>query len=311
MGRLRRYLRILYLTRSLRFAAAAASQRASGQLAEFLAAGGKVSHGVLAWRQTPLGGPGFDLRALPDAVAMLDLGVRIEPASIGWHVRVPQGPIFRFEDADLYGGLGVLKERFIENEFSGFSVEGAVVIDIGAHFGDSAVWFAINGATRVLAYEPFPHNARVAAESLRLNRVEDRVELEVAGVGVEAEHLEVPYDRTLSVVQTARPGANRSTDGELTKVELIPFAAVVARAATKPPSADLAVKIDCEGCEEDIFSASHSWAALGSVSRLIVEWHRAETLDPFLTQLRATGFAVESRPTDDGTFIVLAERSLR
>lgn len=288
---------------------AAARQRCSSQLIDFMAAGGRFDKGLLVWQGRRLGGPNLDLRALPLMVSMSSAGIDIAADTSGWRVQIPDGPVFHFENADLYAGLGVLTERFINNELEGFKVDGAVVLDIGAHFGDSSVWFASHGARRVFAFEPFPQTAAVATESIRLNNLENVVVLEIAGVGAQSSRIRLRYDRTMSVIQSARLGKDAQGAGELTEVNVIPFAEAVSKAARQGKTSRVAVKIDCEGCEEDIFSVEDSWTALQNVQRLTIEWHREESLEEFLQHLRARQFSVSSRTTSDGTYIVMAERT--
>jgi hypothetical protein len=54
-------------------------------------------------------------------------------------------------------------------------VEGRDVIDIGAGVGDSAVYFALRGAKRVIALEPVEEYYSELIENIELNGVKDRV----------------------------------------------------------------------------------------------------------------------------------------
>jgi len=45
-------------------------------------------------------------------------------------------------------------EVFDYGEYEPLSVEGRVVVDVGAFVGDSAIYFALKGARRVIAIEP-------------------------------------------------------------------------------------------------------------------------------------------------------------
>jgi hypothetical protein len=181
--RLLRFARIFALSRSPKLLVAAARQRASREVADFLGSGARYRSGSFHWNGLVLGGPNFDLLTLPYIVAMHQAGAEIRAERNGWHIRLPQGPVFYFDDLDLLSGLSVVKERFVDHELVGFDVDGAVVLDIGAHFGDSAVWFASHGARRIVAFEPFPQTAAVAAESILLNDLGSVVQLKTEGVG--------------------------------------------------------------------------------------------------------------------------------
>lgn len=249
-----------------------------------------------------------DLLALPYIIAMHDAGATFTAAGSGWLVKTSAGEAFQFNEEDLCNGLSVVKERFVDNELDGFEVRDALVIDIGAHFGDSAVWFAKHGAKQIVAYEPFPTTAAVAAVSIRLNRLESRVKLNVLGVGGQSSRLQVPYDRRLSSTQSARVASEGGVLGESTQVDIVAFADVVTDARTEGRTGNLAIKIDCEGCEEDIFAEPESWHALSLANRLVIEWHRPETLPGFLEQLRAVRFNYTTRATPNSTVIILADR---
>ncbi len=249
-----------------------------------------------------------DLLALPYIIAMHDAGATFTAAGKGWLVTTSAGEAFQFNEEDLCNGLSVVKERFVDNELDGFEVRDALVIDIGAHFGDSAVWFAKQGAKQIVAYEPFPTTAAVAAVSIRLNRLESRVKLNVLGVGGQNSRLQVPYDRRLSSTQSARVASEGGVLGESTQVDIVAFADVVTDARTEGRTGNLAIKIDCEGCEEDIFAEPESWHALSLANRLVIEWHRSETLPGFLEQLRAVRFNYTTRATPNSTVIILADR---
>ena len=50
---------------------------------------------------------------------------------------------------------GDIAEIFGANPFRILNPKGKTVIDIGANIGDSSIYFAINGATKVFAVEPY------------------------------------------------------------------------------------------------------------------------------------------------------------
>jgi predicted RNA methylase len=49
------------------------------------------------------------------------------------------------------------------------------VIDVGASVGDTALYFVLNGARKVIALEPLPNVAKCAEENVRLNDTADKV----------------------------------------------------------------------------------------------------------------------------------------
>ena len=68
-----------------------------------------------------------------------------------------------------------LKMKFYQNgrfngEFTSFlgdynflmPIKGNTVIDIGANIADSSAWFAVNGASKVIAFEPYKWSYKMA-----------------------------------------------------------------------------------------------------------------------------------------------------
>jgi len=57
-------------------------------------------------------------------------------------------------------------------EYEPSNVKDRVVVDIGAYVGDSAVYFALRGARRVVAVEPHPGAFAEMLDNIRLNNME-------------------------------------------------------------------------------------------------------------------------------------------
>ena len=70
------------------------------------------------------------------------------------------------------GHINEIYERKIYgNRFSG------VVIDVGASNADSSIFFAIKGAQKVIALEPFPESYEIGMYNLEINNLTDKVVL--------------------------------------------------------------------------------------------------------------------------------------
>ena len=50
-----------------------------------------------------------------------------------------------------------------------------IVVDIGAYYGDSAIWWAKEFKANVIAFEPLPEAYRELLENAKLNKVEDKI----------------------------------------------------------------------------------------------------------------------------------------
>ena len=79
--------------------------------------------------------------------------------------------------------VGHVFELFVDRAY-GSSFSGTVV-DVGASNGDSAVFFALNGAGRVVALEPDSESFALAEENVRINGLEGRIRLVNAALAAE------------------------------------------------------------------------------------------------------------------------------
>ncbi|MDT7858468.1 MAG: hypothetical protein RQ930_00225 [Candidatus Aenigmarchaeota archaeon] len=52
--------------------------------------------------------------------------------------------------------------QFVKQDYKILKVRGKEVVDIGAYTGDSSIYFALNGAKHVYAFEPYPFSYRIA-----------------------------------------------------------------------------------------------------------------------------------------------------
>jgi FkbM family methyltransferase len=98
---------------------------------------------------------------------------------------------FRYKDkplafpyaGDRNGTLVVLKEFFLSEPYARLDVAGKDVLDIGATFGDTPIYFAIRGAKRVIALEPYPATYALAKGNIENNGFGDRITLLNEGAG--------------------------------------------------------------------------------------------------------------------------------
>jgi len=74
-----------------------------------------------------------------------------------------------------------LAETFVQGDYEVPEVlsglKGRDVIDVGASMGDTALYFVLNGARKVIAVEPLPNVAKCAEENLRLSGATDKVKV--------------------------------------------------------------------------------------------------------------------------------------
>lgn len=64
---------------------------------------------------------------------------------------------------------------------------GNTLIDIGANITDSSIWFAISGASKIIALETYKYSYNMAIKNLEMNNMNDIIILLNAGYGRDGE----------------------------------------------------------------------------------------------------------------------------
>ncbi len=91
-------------------------------------------------------------------------------------------------------GIIELKETFVEEIYNYFNVKEKVVLDVGAFIGDTAIYFALKGANKVIAYEPVPLLYEMAVENIELNNQKATIQIINSALGKNEGSIEVNYD---------------------------------------------------------------------------------------------------------------------
>ena len=91
---------------------------------------------------------------------------------------------FHYDDGkQAINTIDLIVETFIEEQYKNLNVKDKNVIDVGANIGDSAIYFALKGATHVYAFEPYPYSYNLAKENIKLNGLKDIITLINEGCG--------------------------------------------------------------------------------------------------------------------------------
>ncbi|MFP3287030.1 MAG: FkbM family methyltransferase [Acidilobus sp.] len=140
--------------------------------------------------------------------------------------------------------ISSLFEIFEEGEYEVPEVlsglKGREVVDVGANVGDSALYFVLNGARKVIAVEPLPNVARCAEENVRLSGATDKVK--VINVALSSGPTGVPcyYDVSLSLVFSTLSSSGPCKVPGVTLSDLLDIV-----------DDPYLLKMDCEGCEAE------------------------------------------------------------
>jgi len=159
---------------------------------------------------------------------------------------------------------GTIIEIFHYGEYEPLGVEGRVVVDVGAYIGDSAIYFALKGARKVIAIEPHPGAFAEMLENIKLNNMENVI------IPVNAGLASKPGEVCVEDVDTSstefiyhRPGDCPNAAPAVTLSELINRFNI---------DIDNAVlKMNCEGCEYDVILNDYEHVRL--FRELILEYH--------------------------------------
>ncbi|MCS6790902.1 MAG: FkbM family methyltransferase [Bacteroidia bacterium] len=212
-----------------------------------------------------------------------------DPTWLRWQLS-PQGTFL----TRLSPGMDLmhLYELFVRKDY-GEDFSDRVVLDIGAYNGDSAVYFALKGAKRIIALEPYPPSYQLAQQNIHSMGLADRITLLPVGLGVQV-------GKATMRVATQQPGANTVygigsalqkmlTFEREVEIELLPFSALLEKFGLE--EVDF-VKLDCEGCEFAVIQAL-SLEELRRAKVWHIEYHASPT--PLIQKLKSAGYEVKKQ----------------
>jgi FkbM family methyltransferase len=165
----------------------------------------------------------------------------------------------------FYNGIsnGDLFNIFYEKDYNFLPVKDRVVIDIGANIADSSIYFAMIGAKKVIALEPFPKNFEVAQKNITLNGFNDKIELLNAGC-CGGQSKDMVLDASANGV-----GCQSMQSSLGSNIHFYTLRELINKYNIDSPAV---LKIDCEGCEYDII-LSNGRTMLDKFSHIQVEYH--------------------------------------
>ena len=186
----------------------------------------------------------------------------------------------------------IIKVKFYESgkfngEFTSFlgdydflePIEGNTVIDIGANIGDSSIWFAIKGASKVIALEPYRWSYNMALKNIKINNLFDKVTILNAGYGSTGE---IELEDLITNVGTEL----KEHKGGI-KTQLFTLKNILNR-SDFVIDGDLLLKMDCEGCEYNLLNEEPD--TLRMFKRIIIEYHYG--YEKLITKLKDCNFDV-------------------
>jgi FkbM family methyltransferase len=178
----------------------------------------------------------------------------------------------------------VVRENFVGGAYDDLVVGGRTVVDVGAGVGDTAILFALRGARRVVALEPYPSLYGEALINIRANGVEDKVALINAGLG--------SFDGEVcaSANNLNEYTIFKPSDECGARVRMYTLSSLIKEFNIEDGSI---LKMDCEGCEYETISRASS-KDLSVFSQIIIEYHNG--YHELRNALEKAGFKATIKP---------------
>lgn len=174
---------------------------------------------------------------------------------------------------------GDLTSTFVVGDYNFLNVEGKVVVDIGASIGDTPIYFALRGAKKVIAFEPFPKTFELAKKNVEENGLQDKITLVFAGCG---------YDGKVRVREDIETGTRTQLIDQGTGIEVPVYSlnTIVKMFNIE----DAVLKVDCEGCEYELFKTATD-ETLSKFKQIVIEYHYG--YKELVNRLKSANFKVK------------------
>jgi FkbM family methyltransferase len=189
---------------------------------------------------------------------------------------------------ELYDAIsnGELIDIFFRKIYDFLPVKGKTVIDIGANIGDSCIYFALRGSSKIIAVEPFPRNFEYAKKNIDVNGFTDKIKLHLAGCAANAGHI------TIDPLYKSNDCSTLIEFNQGITIPLVTLQDILI--ANNVYKGETVLKMDCEGCEYDTILTSTA-DTLKSFSYIQLEYHQG--YKNLKEKLEKSGFKVSvTRP---------------
>jgi len=195
----------------------------------------------------------------------------------GWRYNISYSYWFR-NNLKFRHMRNYILEVFDYKEYDHLNVENRYIVDIGAGYGETAIYFILRGAEHVVAIEPCPDVFNELLENLRLNNIMDKVSPINKAVASVHDRINIDCPSGNFVVDT-----------------------ISLKDIAKNINLDDAVlKMDCEGCEYDIILNEYEYVR--QFNELYFEYHAYITKKPVEMLLKKLSKDFECRIVSDEDF---------
>ncbi len=169
---------------------------------------------------------------------------------------------------------------FIYEDWKRLQVKDKCVLDVGGYVGDTAIYFIAKGAKKIVLYEPYPYSYRIALNNIVINGLQNKVEVNNCAVGGLDSYLTI--DPNYENDNSSR--AIDQTEG--TKIPIMSLKSIVEKYSIN----DWALKMNCEGCEYEVFLNTEN-DVFQKFSEILMHYHGNPA--PLIQKLRSGGFKVK------------------
>lgn len=165
----------------------------------------------------------------------------------------------------IHGGInnGDIVYVFLESDYGKLPVKDKTVIDIGANIGDTPIYFALNGAKKIIGLEPYPKNFEIANKNILSNNFSDRTILLLAGCTAKSGNIMINPEEDSNIESTLKEYEHGIKIPLLTLEQIFTEYNVASQSI---------LKMDCEGCEYDTIKST-SEEILKKFSHIQIEYH--------------------------------------
>ena len=174
-------------------------------------------------------------------------------------------------------GISIL-EIFYSEVYKFLNVENKTVVDIGGFVADSAIYFALNGAKKVIMLEPCLKFFEYAIRNVKENNLEEKIILLNAAYGLNEE---ISLDKTVERIlnKDAKQNFNER------KIRIYSLEELIKEFNIR----EAVLKMDCEGCEYNLINENNQ--ILSTFSSIQIEFHHG--YEELLEKLKDAGFDVK------------------
>jgi len=197
--------------------------------------------------------------------------------------------VFNNRDVIFYEwNKGDVESSFAFHDYDFLDVTNKIVVDIGGSIADTAIYFALKGAKKVIVFEPFPKIFNIAQRNIKVNRLEDKIVLVNAGCGYDGEvriREDVESNAGTPLIDFA--GTPLIDFGEGVKIPVYNLNTIVSKFNIERGSV---LKVDCEGCEYDLIRNANK-ETLNRFEKIQIEYHYG--YKELVSILKENGFKIK------------------